>query len=343
MTNCTNEINIAMLPDVGSDDWGFAFQAAIVRSMETSLLSGVLLQDMAAANGLSEAVEMLSGTDYAISSSKISLPEIEKTLIEARSELAGFFADLLAQSPVAILPAMLVDISNARLAVRRFVSEQPIGDDYSPDGSEPPSNYETVFEQDDYTFLPNHLQEAIEQGTLAYYKNKDIRDIDYAIDQVQIDAVIRLAQEAKCPFLAGLTRVGADLTNIKTVMRKTLMGRDTIAGFLEGGFVEIDKLKAAVMGELEQFSSICFATPYGAIIDEGLEYLGKQNSFLKLEALCDGYFDDCLNLAGQITAGIQPAIAYYYKKADQIRKVRMILTAKSNMLEKQLILDRLGV
>jgi len=343
MTVCTNEINIAMLPDVGGDNWSFGFQAAIVRSMETSLLPGALFADMAAAADLAAAVEMLAGSEYALQQSKVSLADVEALLIEKRFALAEFFSDLISESPAHILPAMLIDISNVRLAVRRFVRELPIGEDYCGGGSLQPEAFDAVFEQDDYTFLPAHMQQAIEQGILGYYNNKQIREIDYAIDQVLFDSLISLAKRAKCCYLEGLAMVWADLTNIKTVMRKNLVDNDTTEGFLEGGFIEADKLKAAVMGELEQLSSLCFATPYGAIIDGGLEYLKSQNSFLRLEALCDKYMDDCFSLANQITAGIQPAIAYYYKKADQIRKIRMVLTAKSNMLDKQLILDRLGV
>jgi vacuolar-type H+-ATPase subunit C/Vma6 len=104
----------------------------------------------------------------------------------------------------------------------------------------------------------------------------------------------------------------------------------------------MDKLRAALLGNLDQFSAICYATPYGAIIEAGIEYLNSSNSFLRLEGLCDKYMEQIYDMSGQITAGIQPAIAYYYRKSDEIKKIRMVLTAKSSMLDKQLILDRLG-
>ena len=49
-----------------------------------------------------------------------------------------------------------------------------------------------------------------------------------------------------------------------------------------------------------------------------------------------------LKTTTQITAGPQPVIAYLLMKENEIRQVRLILTAKKNALETRLILDRLG-
>ncbi len=338
----TNENNIAMLPRVGNNDWNFAFQAGLVRSMESSLLTPVIFQDMAAAADLNAAIEILGGSEYSMSQGRVTIGDVEKMLVEKRQQLLYFYANLLSKSPVSSLGEILIDMSNLRLALRRFLTEKPIGTDYCPGGSQLETMYETIFEQNDYCFLPTYMQTAIEQGILAYYADKDVRAIDYAVDQVQFDAVFELAQKAECSYLQGLVMAWADLTNIKTVMRKKLRETDSLDGFIAGGFLDWDKLKAALHQPEDQFSNICYATPYASLIEAGIDYLTKNNSFLRFEALCDKYMDGCYDLASQITAGIQPAIAYFYKKSEQIRKIRMVLTAKSNLLDKQLILDRLG-
>ena len=43
-----------------------------------------------------------------------------------------------------------------------------------------------------------------------------------------------------------------------------------------------------------------------------------------------------------ITAGPQPVIAYLLLKENEIRTVRLILTAKKNFLDTKLIMDRIG-
>ncbi len=340
---CTNENNIAMLPCIGDNDWDFTFQASLIRSMESSLLAPAIFQDMAAAADLNAAVEILGGSEYAMSQGRVTMGDVERMLVEKRQQLLHFFSDLMSKSPVSALGEILVDMSNLRLALRRFLTDKPIGTDYCPGGSQPETMFETIFEQNDYSFLPMYMQKAIEQGILAYYADKDVRAIDYAVDQAQFDAVYELAEKADSSYLHGLAMASADLTNIKTVMRKKIRQTDSLDGFITGGFLDMDKLKAALHQPDDQFSNICYATPYTSLIEAGIDYLSKNNSFLRFEALCDRYMDGCYELASQITAGIQPAIAYFYRKSDQIRKIRMVLTAKSNLLDKQLILDRLGV
>ena len=54
------------------------------------------------------------------------------------------------------------DFANIRLAVRRVVTERPIGSDYSDDGSVPASEFEEMFEQENYDNFPLYLRQAIE-------------------------------------------------------------------------------------------------------------------------------------------------------------------------------------
>jgi V/A-type H+-transporting ATPase subunit C len=49
-----------------------------------------------------------------------------------------------------------------------------------------------------------------------------------------------------------------------------------------------------------------------------------------------------LKLTVQVTAGPQPIIAFLLMKENEIRTVRLILTAKKNNLDTKLILDRIS-
>ena len=61
-----------------------------------------------------------------------------------------------------------------------------------------------------------------------------------------------------------------------------------------------------------------------------------------MEQQCDEFLSGFLGSTIQVTAGPQPIIAYLLMKEDEIRRVRLILTAKKNLLDTKLILDRLG-
>jgi len=77
-------------------------------------------------------------------------------------------------------------------------------------------------------------------------------------------------------------------------------------------------------------------------VESGAAYLASRKSFLRLEHNCQEYLNGYLRTTNQITAGPQPVIAYLLLKENEIRTLRLILTAKKNNLDTKLILDRLG-
>ena len=85
-----------------------------------------------------------------------------------------------------------------------------------------------------------------------------------------------------------------------------------------------------------------FSTLYYELVEAGVNYLVSDKSFLKIEQQCDEHIGGYLSEGMMVTAGSQPVIAYLLLKESEIRKVRLILTAKKNLLDTKLILDRLG-
>jgi V/A-type H+-transporting ATPase subunit C len=112
--------------------------------------------------------------------------------------------------------------------------------------------------------------------------------------------------------------------------------------FLKGGFIETDRLERALEVGYEALGSLFYATPYYRIVEASAGYLNSDKSFLRTEQQCDDFLTGFLRTTIQITAGPQPIIAYLLMKENEIRNVRLILTAKKNFLDTKLILDRLG-
>jgi V/A-type H+-transporting ATPase subunit C len=62
---------------------------------------------------------------------------------------------------------------------------------------------------------------------------------------------------------------------------------------------------------------------------------------LKVEQQCEEHLIGFLKTTIQVTAGPQPIIAYLLMKENEIRTVKLILTAKKNNLDTKLLLDRI--
>ncbi|MHC4126080.1 MAG: V-type ATPase subunit [Planctomycetota bacterium] len=335
-------LDFHLYPSVGDDDWRYTFAAAEVRALETQMLTRPMLLDMVNAETFEQAVDLLAGTEYAMGQAKKDFSEVENILKNQRSVVRALFTDLMIDEPLVELLREKDDFANLRLALRRKLTDKPLGTDYSNQGSVPAEQFEEIFEQENYTPLPFYMQQAIERAVLAYYPNKDIRQIDYALDTVQAEYKLQRAKQLQSLFLVGLFRMQIDLTNIRTMLRLRFTESPQRGVFLPGGYLTWDLLKHGLDVADEAITPLFFATPYADVVESGVNYFVANKSFLRLERNCQEHLIGYLKTTSQITAGPQPVIAYLLMKEHEIRTVRLILTAKKNLLDKKLILDRLG-
>ena len=341
LTQDLSVMNFSGYPPVGEEDWRYAFATANVRTLEDSMLDRRVFVDMARAESFESAAELLGGSEYAgVAGSDFG--GIEAMLLERRSAIRGLFGELMLDEDISALLSAREDFANMRLAVRRVVTEKPIGLDYSNEGSVAAEEFEEIFEQEDYGRFPEYLQLAVEEAVLGYYENKDIRQIDYGIDRVQSAYKLRRAGELGSIFLLSLFRTQIDLANIRTMLRLKTAESEEKGNFLCGGFVDVDKFISGLGAGYEMLGQTFYATPYDDVVEGGVSYLRTDQSFLGLEQLCEGYLMGFLKSTQFVTAGPQPVIAYLLMKENEIRTVRMVLTAKKNSLDTKIILDRLG-
>ena len=334
--------NFHRYPPIGGEDWRYTFAVAQVRVLGAQMLSRAAMLDLANAEDFEQAVELLSSTEYALPQSKKTIAELENILLEKRSEVRKLFKGLMIDEPLVELLRAGEDFANLRLALRRKLIEKPLGVDYSNEGSVPAHEFEEIFEQENYSPLPLYMREAIEKAVLAYYQNKDIRQIDFAIDNFQAEYKIRTAEQLKSVFLVELFRMQVDLINIRTMLRLKLADSQNTDGLIGGGYVPLDRFKHVLDLSNEAIGPLFASTPYYEIVEPGVHYFAANNSFLKIEQHCEDHLLGFLKSTIQITAGPQPVIAYLMLKEHEIRTVRLILTAKRNGLDARLILDRLG-
>jgi len=329
-------------PPIGDDDWRYLRETALVRMYEMQMLTRAALLDMANAESCEAAAGFLTTTEYALPQAGRDFAEVENILRIRRQAIRQLFADLMFDKTVVELFRTRDDFANIRLALRRTLTEKPLGVDYSNDGNFPPERFEQVFEQENYKLLPDHLQAAIDQAVLAYYQNKDIRQIDYAVDKVQAEYNLKRARQLRSIFLLGLFRIQIDLTNIRTMLRLKFTESEQRNVFLSGGYIDLERLQHGLEVGYESLGPLFFVTPYCEVVESGANYLASNKSFLGLEQRCDEHLIGFLKTTMQIVTGPQPIIAYFLMKENEIRTVRLILTAKKNYLDTQLILDRLS-
>jgi len=328
-------------PTVGVDDWRYTAQSAQVRVMEMQLLTRATLLDMANAPDFAAAVGSLGSGDYALPGNP-RFDDVQTLLLEKRAAVRELFAEWMLDESVVALFKSRDDFANLRLALRRVLTDRPVGSDYSAEGNVAPEVLEQVFEEENYALFPDYLAAVTEEAILAYYQDKKIPQIDHIIDRYEAEYKIAQAQQIGEAFLLNLFRLQIDLSNIRTVLRLKHIDAEQRNVLLPSGFIETDRLRQALELGYDALGQLFFPTPYHRIVDVAAGYLASDESFLKAEQQCEEYLTGYLKSTAQITAGPQPIIAYLLLKEQEIRTVRLILTAKKNLLDTKLILDRIG-
>ncbi|MBU1260840.1 MAG: V-type ATPase subunit [Planctomycetes bacterium] len=339
-----NILHFSLYPPLGEEDWRYTFATAQVKSLSEKFFDSAFFAELTNSGSFAEAVELLGGTDYAVSASA-SNEEIEKLLCDRRREAKKLICQLLLDEKIIEFLQARSDFANMRLAIRRLVLEKPLGSptDYCDRGNIPVDQFELVFEQEDYAALPRYLQEAVEAGVLGYYKNKNVRDIDIAIDKVEAEFQLENAKQAGSVFLVELMKMHTDITNIRTMMRLKFTEMSDRDVFMPGGYIDSARLSQMIDIGYDGLAHAFAATPYYAILEAGAGYMQSNNSFLKLEAAVERHFLGFLKNADQITAGHQPIVAYLFRKEQEIRMVRMVLACKKAQIEPNVINDRIVV
>jgi len=335
-------LDFYLYPPLGGDDWRYGHQTARVRVLETRMLSAAVLLDMANAESFESAADLLAASEYSLQHGSKNFAEVENVLQFRRSATRKLFEELMIDKLIVELFRARDDFANLRLALRRTLTERPLGTDYSSEGNVSPQIFEQVFEEKNYELFPDYVAEAAERAVLAYYQNKDIRRIDYAIDQLQAEYNLKKARRLKSIFLLGLFRIQIDLTNIRTLLRLKFTESEQRDVFLKGGYLELERLRHGLELGYEAMGPLFFVTPYCRVVEAGANYLMSNKSFLKVEQQCEEHLTGFLKSTIQITTGPQPIIAYLLMKENEIRNVRLILTAKRNSLDTKLILDRIS-
>lgn len=339
-----NVLHFDMYPPLGEENWRYIFATAQAKTLSEKLFDASFFAEMANSGSFEEAIELLNGTDYAMPAT-VTNEELEKVLCERRREAKKIVCQLIIDEKIVEFLMARSDFSNMRLAIRRLVLEKPLGSvtDYCDQGNIPVDQFELVFEQEDYTTLPKYLQEAVEAGVIGYYKNKNVRDIDIAIDKVEAIFQLENAQQAESVFLTEYMRMFIDINNIRTMMRLKFTDMQDRDVFMLGGYIDPARLNQMIDTGYDGIAQAFNATPYYHILEAGASYMQSNNSFLKLEAAADRHFLGYLRSADQITAGHQPIAAYLMRKEHEIRMVRMVLACKKAQIEPKVIHDRIVV
>jgi V/A-type H+-transporting ATPase subunit C len=345
-----------------SDNWKwgnderYTFATGYIRAIEHRLIPADRFARLADARATDEIVAMLGDTDYAksyqdemmlMTDGNASDVSVEHVIRQEANRIKAFVEDLTKDRDQTDPLFVRDDYLNLRLSLKGIVGNVPVEESFSPLGLiDPALIYQETKEAERSEILPRHLKEAAVQALKAYGETQNPMEIDRVIDAMMFEYILDRTMQNEVFFLHKLTMIEIDLTNIITFFRLKWVGEPLSvlqSALIKGGRIPFDVYYEFFPREIDDIETAFLADEvYSAFVSEGVQHLKNDNSFIGMEALIDRELLRLVNREKEVNYGVEILIAYYYKKAIEMKRLRTVIIGKENGLSPQEIKARLG-
>lgn len=334
---------------------GYINSIARLRVIEKRLMGRDTIERAASAATFEEALMVFSECGYEVSDTEDSEQFQEadpmESAIQAELDFTYRTVDELAMKNRTIEVFKLrTDIVNLKLLLKLRLQGAELGIPLQKGGVYEEAVLRAMVKTGDYSSLPREISDALEMLEVEMYKKPDPRRLSTVLDS----AYISHAYKVKDPFVREYFRATADFDNLIMLVRMRACGmnaEDYKKCLLPEGSLKASALVSAYdMSDDEIISRVIF-DPLEP--NDGIRILrermrdsfaacsrGKGASALELGR--DNYLISLASKGRHDISSIAPIVGYMLAKEQEVRCVRLILTAKRNDLPRSVIDERLG-
>jgi len=335
--------------------YDFAYSVALVRVLETMLLSENEVERMMLAPNAKEAFRVLNEFDYADNKAGIDNPaKFQKVLDEGLMDIKERLVEVTPEQRVLRILWYWYDFHNIKTMVKGKLSEKPyeeIAHLLTPLGFIPLESLKSVIYLDTDAPFPvtdkseKYIKNKIKKVYVLFEKEKrNPLVIDLYFDQKMMKMIHNIAVDSGNEFLIKYVKKLIDLANIKLFFRMKIQEKDLDLyelAFLWNGTIPFSKFKEAFMQNLSDFPDVLRSTPYARIIAEGYKHYESEKTLIFLEKQVEDHLTRYIKEAKLSPFGAHPLVAYFLAKKNNAQIMRMILIHKLNNIDPEEIRTRL--
>lgn len=307
----------------------YAYTTAYIRALENRLLTKSDIEALITAEDFQSAVRSLRDRgffDVDVTPSNLDEVLLKKSE-EARAEIIwaspkdNILNIFLYKNDFHNLKAVLKAVASKKTDFTRFLLS-PANVDYN-------LFIEAVSEKD-FSILPPYMKTVAEEAFDILNRTGDSSLFEAVLDKACMDKMLKAAEETKVEFLVGLIKLENTMADIKIAKRCETAKKDKT--FLEKALSvksEIDRdalISASTSGNVSELLSEKGHLAAAKALEAG---------FSEFERYADNAVFEYIKTASGVTFGIEPVIAYLYRKQAEIGALRVVLNAKHNKIPEE--------
>lgn len=264
--------------------------------------------------------------------------QVEEMLMARRSELWNFLHEISADDALFSVFRHETDYHNLKAVIKTRILSESVEDLLIDGGNIPIDMLQNCVKDNDFTTLPPVMANAAAEALDVLLRTQDGQRCDLILDRGALEQIAADGQTAELPLLRDWAEWKVATTDIKIAVRCCLTEKslETIRfALVPCNTLDIDALSLAANKEMDALYDYLENTSYHAALP------ALQRSMAAFEKWCDDVMMERLKVEKADAFTVGPVLAYMLAVESEIKQVRLILTAKRNHLEEELIKERM--
>lgn len=313
----------------------YTYAVARIRTKEMKLLTKSDLNALLSARDYDECMRLLYDHGWGEEGKTLSAPALLKAEQEKTWSLMRELVDDMSVFNVFLIPN---DFHNLKVSIKAVTRDANPAGMFIENGTVPAQTvYEAVTKRD-YTDLPEYLRGPAGEALTALLQTGDGQLCDVILDKASLETVHRLGQESDNEVIRLYSELTVASADIKTAVRCVKTGKT--AEFIKKSLascssLNVNLLASAAAKSLDDIYGYLQFTDYAGAVD------ALKTSPTAFEKWCDDLLTDKIKPQKWEPFSIGPLAAYIIARDNEIKAVRLILSAKLNALDSEAIKERL--
>ncbi|HDS08808.1 MAG TPA: hypothetical protein ENN73_01145 [Firmicutes bacterium] len=325
-----------------SQNTKYAYSVGRIRGLELRLLNSQQIERLVEADTVNEFINELNETSYKKYIQYLSHnTDFEIVLMKILSDFMTELEALCNDPDIYSALCFPFDIHNLKFTLKRYLSgEDYAGIHYIKLGNYSPELFEMLLKEKQYNDFPDDLRAAVVEVVNEYSSSQNINIVDLVLDKILYPYWIVVGKGLGIEYLVNLSRLSIDIANFGMILRMKGFDRNPRIlrlALIDGGFFPRDYLIGLFENDFISIIQMLNDDPYRKLfngIDDRMQVIDIIEAY---ETNSRQLIHEYCSLANYVSFGVEPIIALYIKKSEELRILRTIYLGRKNNFSKDQI------
>lgn len=316
-------------------DMQYTYAVARIRAKEVSLFSQAVIEQLMACHTEQQCLQFLAERGWGDAETPMNAEAIFTREKEKTWELMRELVDDMSVFDVLTYPDLF---HNLKAAIKEVATPEKNPNIFLNDCAIDGETMMDIVKSKDFSRLPDFMSEVAKEAYETFLHTRDGQLCDVMIDKATLDAIYQAGQRSKDEIIRQYAESTVAVADIKIAVRSQKTAKSV--EFMKRAMAKCDSLNVDILAReavagLDAIRDYLLGTSYAG----GAEALAESMS--AFERWCDNRIIQTIRPQIYNPFSIGPLVAYVLARENEIKTVRIVLSAKQNELPEEFIRERI--